>query len=436
MKKITIILMLTLAMAVQAQQNEQAAAYYRNALTSMILYHSEDAEGKRVCEILDNLPKQEKYDDHPVGFHVIDNMKLTGIRKGQNGVYRQEYGKDLVLSQAQKDANGQAILKLLNKADCGKRMVAKWFDLHGDSLHNAYFGSSVLESRTLYNVSALEAEKLRYTVEGKAALKDITTELLEHSFVLVTEMTYITAERRAEAAKTTMNVLGGLFDALTGSNYGERTAEIAGEIADDFTGYKVFTNTYLYQLNWSDSLTSEFYENYYTESPDPARMRKFWSNEVHYSLSYLGVESSVYELTQKNGKYNQNELLELIMARSLDKNIMVLQGQYEAFRVRTPITAAEYDQKGRLLGYRAPVGIKEGVDERSEFEVLEAKVVGTRIEYSRVGVLRAVNNQIWDNRFNALLELDNDQYVSGTLFKPVGSPMKEILPGMLIRLKK
>lgn len=432
MKRYTWLLIACWSLCVCAQD----AVYYRNALTSMCIYHSEDADGKNVVEILDELPKQEKYDDHPIGFHIIENAKITGAQAGKNGLNRQVYGKDMVLSNTDKAKNAQAILNVLEKGDCGKRIVAKWFDMHGDSLHNAYFTPNVLESRTLYNVTSVEAEKLRYTVEGRAALKDIQTELLQHSFVLVTDMTYITAEDRAESAKVALNVLGGIFDALTGKNYGERTAQLAGDIADSFTGYKVFTNTYLYQLVWNDSLTNDFYERFYTDQPNTERMKAFWSKDVHYSMQYLGVESSVYELTQKDGKYAQRELLELIMARSLDKNITALQSTHEAFRVRTPITGIEYDKKGKLMGYRAPVGMKEGVDERTEFEVLEAKVVGSNIQYNRIATLRAVKNQIWDNRFNAMMEMNSDQLITGTLFKPVGAPVKDILPGMIIRLKK
>ena len=112
-------------------------------------------------------------------------------------------------------------------------------------------------------------------------------------------MTYITAEDRAEAAKATLNVLGGIFDALTGKNYGERAAQLAGDIADSFTGFKVWTHSYLFQLVWNDSIANIFYDKYYTETPNPERIQAFLADKTSFKLVYLGEESAVYEKTQK-----------------------------------------------------------------------------------------------------------------------------------------
>lgn len=426
--------MTCLVASITAQQNEAVAPYYRNALTSMVIYHAEDEFGYEVCQIFDRLPKQEKYDNHPIGFHVIDNSKITGVKRKENGLHRQEYGKSMVLSAAEKRANGEGLLRLLNEADCGKRIVAKWFNIQGDRLENAYFNTEVIESRTDYNVTSMEAEQLRYTVEGHAALQDISAELISHSFVLISDMTYITAEDRAEAAKATMNVLGGIVDALTGGNSGQRMAEAAGDIADSFTGFKVFTHSYLYQLEWNDSLMNEFYTRYYSETPDQEKQAAFWADKSMFRMKYLGEESSVYEKTQKVGKYLRTELLELISARSIDRNIAALQSHHEDFQLKTPIIGVEYNNKGKLLGYRAPIGMKEGINDMTTFEVLEASVVKGKIKYTPIAQLRPVKNQIWDNRYNALMEQDQDILIESTLLKPVGAPTKEILPGMIIRL--
>lgn len=410
--------------------------YYRSALTSMMIYHPEDEFGYDVYRIFKSLPAPDKYDPHAIEYCVIDNSYIYGVEGSAKGLNRQEYGKSLVLTAAEKEANGVAILKELEKAQTAKRIVAKWFDWSGDSVQNAVFSTRTIEERSDYNVSFMDAEKIKYTVEGSVALRDVGQELICNSFVLVSDITYITAEDRAETAKVALSILGGIADALLGGNSGRRLAQTAGDIADSYTGFKVMTHTYLYQLEWDADKMNDFFVRYYTESPDEAKMRAFIEDSDSYHLRYLGEESSTYEKTEKKGKYDRTELLELITARSIDKNIAALQTKYEAFRIKAPITAVEYNSRGKLVGYRALIGEKEDVKTTSEFEVLEVAIENGNVKFKKIGNVKAVNNQIWDNRFNALKENDIDISTEGTLFKPVGACSKTIVPGMLLRLKK
>lgn len=437
MKKLTIFLfslsVLSLQLYAQEAEKKTVSTYYRNALTSMMIYHPEDQFGYDVFTIFSDLPPEDKYDAHDLDLHVIDNAKITGVANHKGvGLHRQTYGGDLILSKTEKQANGEAILDLLNRAEIGKRIIAKWFNLTGETLQDAHFDTECIEARSNYNASQLEIEKARNTIQGLAALQDVSSELIDHSFVLVSDMTYITAEDRASAAKLTLGVLGAVFDAVSGGNSGQRLAETAGDIADKFTGFKVMTHSYLYQLVWNDSIANLFYQNYYTSTPDPERIQAFLADESSFKLQYLGTESANYEKTKLVGKYSRDELLQMITVRSIDNNIAKLQKRFEPFRVKAPITAVEYDKKGKIVGYRAQIGEKEGVEDNMKFEVLEAKYVKGRIEYNRVAVLKPVRNHIWDNRFNALLENDSDGELQGTLFK-LESGSHEILPGMLIR---
>lgn len=422
--------------AVYAQEAEKktVSTYYRNALTNMMIYHAEDQFGYDVYEIFEDLPPQERYDMHPIGLRVFDNSKIHNVSGKKNGLHRQTYGGDLILDDNEKAANAKALLELMNEAQIGNRIVAKWFDLQGETLQDAYFGTRILEERSGYNASVLDVEKARYTVEGMAALQDVSAELIGHSFVLVSDMTYITAENRADATKAVFAVLGAIVDA-GGGNSGRRLAENVGDIADSFTGFKVMTHTYLYQLEWNDSIANIFYDQYYTAEPNADKMLAFWQDTTSFRMTYLGTESSNYERTKVAKRYNRNDLLQMITMRSIDKNIAKLQKRFEAFRVKAPITKIEYGKKGKISGFRAQIGLKEGVEDDMKFEVLECRYNKGRLEYHRVAVIRPVKNRIWDNRFNALMEGDSDN-MSGTLFHidPVDkTKIKDIQPGMLIR---
>jgi hypothetical protein len=124
----------------------------------------------------------------------------------------------------------------------------------------------------------------------------------------------------------------------------------------------------------------------------------------------------------------------MITARSIDLNVAKLQKRFDAFRVSAPITTIEYDKKGNISGFRAQIGVKEGVEDDIDYEVLRCVYEKGRIKYNRVAVLKPVKNQIWDNRFNALIENDEDGNTAGTLFKIKDkTDASKVYIGMLIR---
>lgn len=436
MKKILCIVALCGTMVLQAQEAEKKTftPYYRNALTNMMVYHPEDEFGYDVYTIFRDLPANDKYDEHDVELHVIDNSLVTNVRKKASGFHRQTYGGSLVLTAEEKKANADALLELLNDAEIGKRIVARWFNLTGETLQEAHFDINNIVARNDNNASLQEIEQTRQTIEGTALLQDMSDELINHSFVLVSDMTYITAENRASAAKTAVGILGAIFDGLSGGNSGQRLTETVEDIADMFTGFKVLTHSYLFQLVWNDSISNLFYSRYYTSEPNPERIKAFLQDNSSFRLVYLGTESANYEKTKLVDRYTREELLQMITVRSIDKNVAKLQKRFESFRVKAPITSIEYDKKGKVVGYRAQIGQKEGIEDDMKFEVLEARVVKGKLEYRRVAVLKPVRNHIWDNRFNALIENDKDGETQGTLFKlDTKNAGASIYPGMLIR---
>ena len=111
--------------------------------------------------------------------------------------------------------------------------------------------------------------------------------------------------------------------------------------------------------------------------------------------------------------------------RAIDENIADLSHEVEAFRVRVPLLSSE--------PITAPIGMKEGVQKDSRFEVLEVNedpASGKRT-YKRVGVIQPISNLIWDNRFMAVEEGATGATLGMTTFKKVSGG--DFYPGMLIR---
>ena len=415
------------ALSAQAQSNLD---YRRNSLAMMLVFHPEDEFGEEIYKAFDSLPIPDKYDDHNIGWRVIDNSQIWGVQRRDSGYYKATYGHQLTPSELK--ANALFTERLFNDAEVAKEMVAKWFGMSGSSAEDAVFNTELIQQRGQYNANDVDVALALQTTRGLATLSDAGEELLMNTFVLVNDITYITAEQEAAAAKVAMGVIGGLFDAITGGSAGREVANVAGNIADSFTGFKVKTHSYLYQLEWNDSIAAIFYQQHYTAKPDPKKIQAFLDDKTTYRLKYVAHE---YEFDKKSvlkGQYSRTELVRTICARSMDKNIVALAKQYEDFKVKTPVFQVLTNARGKIEGYAAKIGMKEGINEQSKFQVVQRiqDPETGKSEYKYVATVKPKKGSIWDNRYNAVLEQADGATLPYTTFTKVAGG--EILPGMLL----
>lgn len=410
---------------------QEALSYRRNSLAMMLVYHPEDEFGKEIYKAFDSLPVPDKYDDHTVsGMRVIDNSTISGVQRRESGYYKATYGH--ALTAAELNSNARHTEQLLNDNEVAKKMIAKWFGLSGTSVEDMTFNTRLIQSRGQYNATDVDIALALQTTRGLIMLSDAGEELLGQTFVLVNDVTYITAEQEAQAAKVAMSAIGGLFDAFTGGSAGRDMAKLGGAIADSFTGFKVKTHSYLYQLVWNDSVAAVFYQQHYTDKPNPEKVQAFLNDKSTYRVKYVAHE---YEFDKKSvlkGQYTRTELVRTICARSMDKNIVTLAKQYEDFKVKTPVYSVLTTERGKIEGYAAKIGMKEGITDGSKFQVvqrLQDPETG-KTSYKYVATVKAKKGCIWDNRYNAVLEQADEASLPYTTFTKVSGG--EILPGMLL----
>ena len=423
-------LCLLLCLSFPILQAQEALSYRRNALATMIVYHPEDEFGDDILIAFDSLPLPDKYDGHEAGFKMIDNSRIAGVQLRDSGFYKATYGHALTQQELKK--NAQKMEDMLNSNNVGRIMVGKWFNLHGESVETAVFNTDLIALRGQYNASDVDVNVALQTTRGLATLSDAGEELIANTFVLINDITYVTAEQEAAAAKAAMAVIGGIFDGLFGGNTGRDLYNTTAAIADSFTGFKVKTHSYLFQLQWNDSIANIFYRNYYTATPDSAKIAAFLQDNSLFRLKYVAHE---YEFDKKSvlkGQYERSELVKTICARSMDKNIAALGLQYEGFKVKAPIYSTLYNKRGLIEGYAAKIGMKEGITEKTKFQVVQ------RIEdpdtgkttYKYVATVQPVKGKIWDNRYNAVTEQGVGSELTYTTFKKKAGG--EILSGMLL----
>lgn len=410
---------------------EQKMEYDRSSLSLLMVYHPEDEFAAAIDSAYHAMPFPDKYDEHNIGFERIDNSTITGVQKGNKiGLIKAQYGKKLNAKDLEK--NSQALENLLNSNHIANYMIAKWFGLYDGEVCNM----DLIKERGQYNATEFDVAIASQSARGLAMLSDAGEQLIGNSYVLVNDMTYATAEERAQAAKIALGVIGGIFDAVMGTDLGSDIAAVGGAIADGFTGFAVKNHSYLFRLNWNEEIANIFYNEYWMSAPDPDRLAKFLVDD-RFSLTYVAHEYECSEKTVAKGKkVDREKLIKMVCTRSIDKNIAALQLQYEDFKVKTPIFEEIFNEKGKSIGYAVKIGLKEGITESSSFQVVrkEKDPETQKTKYRYVATIKPVKGKIWDNRFMAAEDDDNQDKdaaaLSYTLMKKVSGG--EILPGMLV----
>lgn len=327
------------------------------------------------------------------------------------------------------------IERFLDKSQLAKRMVSKWF--HRDKNTGAFSMETVAE-RGNYNASLMDVAFARLTVRGESLLSDAGEELIGNTFLLVNDISYIDKESNAMAAAAifgTLAAAAGTVSDIAGNNKTGSVADLTKSIADLgsnvselVAGFTVRVTSYLYQLEWNDSVANLFYTNYYydKDNVDVTKKTAYENDTELFKLKYIGKQTVRSDKTALRGIHTNGELISKTMQRAIDKSIVELQRENEVFRVKVPIVEIAED------GIHVQIGLKEGVHDNSKFEVLEQMVDDNgRTVYKRVGTIKPVKGKIWDNRYMAVEEEAENAMLKYTTFKAITG--NRFYPGMLIR---
>jgi hypothetical protein len=284
----------------------------------------------------------------------------------------------------------------------------------------------LISERGYYDASFRDIELSKQDIRGLARLADAGEELIQNTFVLVNDIYYVDKELQAEKWGVALEILGILLDAATGSESG---LQDVGNFVKQIEGFRVIVVSHLYRLNFTEDVMWNFYENYYydAQSVDSAKREAFDKSMDLFTLEYVDSQVVASGKTSIEGVNTDTpeQMIRKVCTRAIDKSIVQLQRKNEVFRVKTPLYSVEPT-------ITAKIGLKEGIDENSRFEVLLPNEVDGRTKYERMGVIRPVRGMIWDNRYMAIEEKAENATLDATTFEVV-SGCKGIVEGMLIR---
>lgn len=402
MKVHYIISIVLAAFVFETSAQEPVSDYRRSSLYSILVNHTEQQYANEIKEAFLQIPVPDKFNDHNLSVKVL-NM-------------------DKKLSGANKEKENTEITEFLQNNRIASRLVGRWFN------RDFYTGACDMElvkERGLYNADEFDKQLAMRSARGIAMLQDAGEELIGNTFVLVNDIRYVDKNQRAKTGASILKGLGTIASIYTGMNIDNITDNI-GDMIETIKGFTVKINTFLYKLEWNDEQAAIFYQDQYAAQPDAVKKENFEAARGKYSLKYVGKVESSGGTTSFMG-INEDQPIVMVRKacqRAIDENVVDLQRNYEEFRTKTPLVSVE-----PLTAY---IGKKEGVSEKSKFEVLETvELENGKHKYNRVGVIEPISNLIWDNRFMAEEEGAQGATLGFTTFRIVSG--KDFSKGMLIR---
>jgi hypothetical protein len=406
-------LLLVGSVALNAQEVASKAVKYRRSSLHMIMI--DDAalpNAKVIKDAFVSSPLPDKYNDHslPSRSFVAAKYALTAEEKAALGAKADGKGKSMAKGLAKGAASSATgglvdttntkelplvIEKYLNSGNVAKDLVAKWF---GRDASGA-FNMNLIGERGMYDASALDLNKAKASARGMAVLADAGEELIKNTFVVVTRFNYVSKKEIYEASQKLANVAkAGLGSKMPSAPSNPALEAAKAEAVRKATeGYIVQSTSYLFQLNWNDSVSAVFYNDLWMDasSMDPKKKEAFDKTNL-FTMKYIGDGKALAQVPMNlKVKRSEEELVKIATINASDAVVAKLQRDYEVFKTKVPLFSGN--------PITAKIGLKEGLEAGDKFEVLEQTMdekTGKTV-YKKVGKIKVDKDLIWDNRANA-----------------------------------
>jgi hypothetical protein len=391
--KIGFFLTLLITFSISAQTAiAPSVKYRRSSLYTLMLDDPSRPYANVIKASFEKGPIPEKFNDHNLGTRTMPAANV----------------KD-------ETENIKAFLEANNVA---RDVVAKWFNRS----EKGGFNMDLIAKRGSYDASALDIAKAKQSQRGLASVADAGEELIKNTFVLVNDYNYVSKE---EVGKKVNKWL----DAVASATGNSDLAAAQEGVTFLGKGYVVKTTAFLFRLKWDEETAAIFYNDYWADDATitPEKKKAFDESKI-FKLELIGSDNSWADVQSTTlTKKTEEELIEKATVKAVDAVIVKLQKNYDEFKTKTPLYSGE--------PISAKIGLKEGLSEKSKFDVLEQRQdKDGKTEYVVVGSLKVDDSQpIWDNRYGA--DEENPANADGkTFFKKTSG--KEFYAGMLIVQKK
>ena len=406
---------LLFSMPLQAQDTENTRkgehdTYRRSSLCLMLITHENENYAQAIEEQFKAMPLPSRYNSLNVDVRVISTKK-----KVTDGFVASE----------------------LKDRGVAKELVGKWFNRNSSGVMNM----ERIHQWGGYNASFQDLKRAQSTERGVALLSDEGTELIQNTFVMVCDISYYDRSNTGDWLGGLLAVGAVMLDQAgqaqakkgnqsTANTYSSLATTVAAgsEVAQDIAGFSVNVMARLYQLKWNNSNRDQLYSRYWVDeetSASEANSRKqAFDRDANYELEYLGSYRSRSGKTVSRSGSDLDMVIREVCSEAVERSINNLSKMFPVFKPKTPF----YCDNNYVYAY---IGSKEGVTNKSKYEVLETEKTDKGISYHKVAELKP--RDIWDNTGIYMSDDSLEQKYKGTSFTHTSGKNDICDQGLMLR---
>ncbi len=333
-------------------KNYVSPEYNRNSITLVGLDFDENLS-KEVYSKFSKLEVPDKFYDNPLQNRIIS----PGASRSS-------------VSNSFNQLNEEQIANWLNKNKIGQQILSKWFNRQPDGSFNV----EVLKERGLFNANDNDYIIASASKRGESSLMDMGLGLVNQTYAVVFDYNNI----------LTMN-----------QYYDKNEVEKEKRVMN---GYRANLKSFLYKLNFNDSVAAVFFQNYWIgeDTNDKEERIKAFEN-AEFPFVFVSKQNNDITGTQYNEgqslapkkQKSTEELLETLVQTGLENTITDIENQNQEFRVKAMVSD--------ISPISAKIGKKEGLKFDQRYFVFENQQRNNGTIFSRrIGVVKSM--KVADNR--------------------------------------
>lgn len=280
--------------------------------------------------------------------------------------------------------------KYFENNNTAANMLAKWYNYDAANA-GQHWNLDLVTERGNYNFSADDLAKAATDQAMRAKVDQTAFDMINNTYVLALNLRFRSYQAVVQEAAALAKAAGSAFGGI-GSLAATAASSIATMAAGD--GYTVQAVSHLYKLAWNEDLNQKFAVDIFEKN---ATVDDLIKSDL-CKLEFVGKEKASANVRQSIFSDKPfDDLVKRATTRAIDAAIVKLQAKNEVFRTVMPIIGG--DGNGTIY---AAIGTKEGLNEKDEYEILEAQEdENGKRTYKSVGTVKPVKGKIWNNVYGA-----------------------------------
>lgn len=333
-------------------KNYVSSEYDRNAVTFIGIDYGEKHSNAVVSRFVKQKVPAKFYDNT-----IINNIIKTDAKRDSS------FGVMLKISD-------KKIEQWLNDNKVGQQILSVWFNRQTDGSFNV----DILKERGLFNANDNEFIVASASKRGESALMDMGMQLVNQSYVVAFDF----------------------YDIMKMNEYYDKNETPVEKRV--LNGFQSSLNSYVFKLDFNDSVAAVFFQDYWTGENDPNKQAKVQAFE---NAKFPFISVSNHHTTLSSTQYNPgqslapkvqkpaNELIDQLGTMAVESVVTAIEKKNQEFRVKSMVSAVN--------PISAKIGKKEGLKFDQRYFVLENKTKSNGdITSKRVAVIKSMS--VVDNR--------------------------------------